>query len=70
MEPVDPETQAKRDARKQKDEARRLTICVQNIHPTKLYLAELWIYFKQFGAIANIVIEERKHACVVYFKEK
>ena len=30
-EPIDAETQAKREARKQKDEARRLTICVQNI---------------------------------------
>jgi hypothetical protein len=32
-------------------------------------LAEIWIYFIQFGAIIQVVIDERKQACTVHFKE-
>lgn len=33
-----------------------------------MLLAELWIFFKQFGLITNILIDERKQACTVHFK--
>jgi hypothetical protein len=32
-------------------------------------LAEIWAYFKQFGTITQLVIDERKAACTVHFKE-
>lgn len=56
------------EQRKIRDEARKLSIFVKNIHPSKLSLVELWIFFKQYGELSNIVIEERKSACTVYFK--
>ena len=35
----------------------------------KLTLAEVWASFKQCGDITNVVIDERKQASTVHFKE-
>ena len=32
-------------------------------------LAEIWIWFAQFGQITQLALDERKMACTVHFKE-
>lgn len=48
---------------------RRYTIFVKNIPLHKLVHCEIWLWFQQFGAITQLVLDERKLACTVHFKE-
>jgi hypothetical protein len=42
---------------------------VKNIPISKLLISEIWVFFKPFGTITNIILDERKLACTVHFKE-
>lgn len=58
-----------REQREAAREARRFTIFVKNIPPAKLLISEIWVFFKAHGVITNIIVDERKQACTVHFRE-
>lgn len=42
---------------------------MKNIPGTKLVLAEVWAWFSKFGEVTQLVVDERKAACTVHFKD-